>query len=215
MNSSGLASPESGEKKYEARPQEPAEYMHGHDTDMLDASEDDIQQNMHRLAPDVQALLEEYAEIFPTAMPTGLPPERDCFHAIPLVEGAQPPFRPLYRLSPMELEEVQQQVAELLEKGLIQPSSSPYGVPILFVKKKTGGLRMVIDYRALNKVTVKNRYPLPRIDDLFDQLHGARVFSSLDLMSGYHQIRIKETDVPKTAFRTPMGTLNLKCCALG
>ena len=109
-------------------------------------------------------------------MPTGLPPDRDCFHAIPLVDNAEPPFIPIYRLSPLELKEVEKQVAELLEKGLIQPSSSPYSAPILFVKKKDGTLRMVIDYRALNKVTVKNRYPLPRIDDLFDQLHGAQVF---------------------------------------
>ena len=113
------------------------------------------------------------------------------------------------------MKEVQKQVAELLEKGLIQPSSSPYGAPILFVRKKDGALRMVIDYRALNKVTVKNRYPLPRIDDLFDQLQGAKVFSSLDLMSGYHQIRIRDSDVSKTAFRTPMGHYEFKVLCFG
>ena len=114
-------------------------------------------------------------------------------------------FKQIYRLSPAEKEEVQRQVQDLLSKGLIRPSTSPFGSPILFVKKKDGTLRMVIDYRSLNKITIKNKYPLPRIDDLFDRLQGGKYFSSLDLMSGYHQIKIKDSDVPKTAFRTPVG----------
>ncbi|KAJ9525182.1 hypothetical protein QJQ45_020705, partial [Haematococcus lacustris] len=117
--------------------------------------------------------------------------------------------------SPREEAEVKKQVAELLAKGLIEPSSSPYGAPILFVQKKDGSLRMCIDYRALNKLTVRDRYPLPRIDDLFDKLAGKRVFSSLDLQSGYHQIRITEEDVPKTAFLTPMGQFQFKVLCFG
>ncbi|PNW76612.1 hypothetical protein CHLRE_11g467733v5 [Chlamydomonas reinhardtii] len=109
----------------------------------------------------------------------------------------------MYRLAPNEREEVSKQVQELLRLGLIQPSSSPWGAPILFAAKKDGGLRMCIDYRALNKVTVKNRYPIPNPEDLFDALHGATIFSSIDLQSGYHQIRINDKDRQKTAFRTP------------
>ncbi|KAI3738348.1 hypothetical protein L2E82_28377 [Cichorium intybus] len=97
------------------------------------------------------------------------------------------------------------QLQELLDKGFIRPSSSPWGAPVLFVKKKDGSMRMCIDYRELNKITIKNRYPLPRIDDLFDQLQGADYFSKIDLRSGYHQVRVKESDVEKTAFRTRYG----------
>ena len=93
----------------------------------------------------------------------------------------------------------------MLDKGFIRPSTSPWGAPVLFVKKKDGRLRLCIDYRELNKVTVKNKYPLPRIDDLFDQLQGAQYFSKIDLRSGYHQLRIRESDVSKTTFRTRYG----------
>ena len=105
-------------------------------------------------------------------------------------------------MAPAELKELKVQLQELLDMGFIRPSYSPWGAPVLFVKKKEGSLRMCIDYRELNKLTVKNRYPLPRIDDLFDQLQGKTVFSKIDLRSGYHQLRIKEEDIPKTAFRT-------------
>ncbi|KAL5821813.1 hypothetical protein ACOSQ3_023695 [Xanthoceras sorbifolium] len=104
-----------------------------------------------------------------------------------------------------ELKELKIQLQELLDKGFIRPSVSPWGAPVLFVKKKDGSLRLCIDYRQLNKLTVKNKYPLPRIDDLFDQLRGARVFSKIDLRSGYHQLRIKDSDILKTAFRTRYG----------
>ena len=107
------------------------------------------------------------------------------------------------------------QVTDLLERGLIEPSTSAYGSPILFVKKKTGELRMVVDYRALNKLTVKNLYPLPRVDDLFDKLHGAKYFSSLDAASGFHQILLKPEDRPKTAFRTPFGHYQFKVLPFG
>ena len=147
---------------------------------------------------------------------TELPPPRPIFHTIPLQDpNSQPPFRPTYRLSPLETREVDKQVTELLAKGYIEPSSSPFGAPILFVKKKDGTLRMVIDYRALNKLTFKNRYPLPRIDDLLDTAQGATIFSSLDLMSGYHQIRILDEDIPKTAFRTPFGHYQWRVLSFG
>jgi hypothetical protein len=116
-----------------------------------------------------------------------------------------PPFRPMYRLSQVELEECIKQVTLFLEKGWIQPSKSPYGAPILFALKPGGGLRMCIDYRQLNAVTIKNRYPLPNIADLLDSLQGAKYFTSMDLTNGYHQIKLTESDIPKTAFRTPVG----------
>jgi hypothetical protein len=153
--------------------------------------------------PEVAALLERYQDIF--AEITEPPPERLVSHTIPLIEGAQPVARPLYRLTPNELEEVKRQVEDLLRKGMIRPSSSPWAAPILFVGKKDGSLRMVIDYRGLNAQTVKNRYPLPRIDDLIDSLGGSTVYSSIDLQQGYNQIRIRAEDIPQTAFRTPLG----------
>ena len=108
-------------------------------------------------------------------------------------------------MAPLELQELKKQLQELLDKGYIRPSVSPWGAPVLFVRKKDGTLRLCIDYRKLNQVTVKNKYPLPRVDDLFDQLQGAQVFSKIDLRSSYHQLKIAEDDVPKTAFRTRYG----------
>ena len=108
-------------------------------------------------------------------------------------------------MSPKETEELKQYVTELLEKGLIQPSTSPYGAPVLMVPKPDGTWRVCVDYRMLNKLTIKNQYPLPRIDDLLDKLHGAIVFTSIDLQSGYFQIPIAPEDIPKTAFTTPFG----------
>ena len=105
-------------------------------------------------------------------------------------------------MAPLELKELKLQLQELLDKGFIRPSVSPWGAPVLFVKKKDGTLRLCVDYRQLNKLTVKNKYPLPRIDDLFDQLKGASIFSKIDLRSGYHQLKIKDADVHKTTFRT-------------
>ena len=108
-------------------------------------------------------------------------------------------------MAPLELKELKVQMEELVSKGFIRPSTSPWGAPVLFVKKKDGSLRLCIDYRELNKVTIRNQYPLPRIDDLFDQLQGARVFSKIDLRSGYHQLKIRSEDVPKLAFKTRYG----------
>lgn len=158
--------------------------------------------NCHSLGQ-AKEILEVYSDVF-SDIPLGLPPERGIGHTINT--GDHPPIsKPAYRLSPKEKEEVQRQVTELLGKGLIRPSQSPYGAPVLFVQKKDGTLRMCIDYRALNAVTVKDKFPLPRIDDLLDKLQGAKFFSSLDLRSAYHQVRIAEDDVPKTAFRTHEG----------
>lgn len=150
-------------------------------------------------------LLEEFQDVFPDELPSGLPPSREVDHRIELVPGAVPPSRPTYRLSATELAELKKQLEELVKSGFIRPSKSPFGAPILFVKKKDGTMRMCVDYRALNNVTIKNSYPLPRVDELFDQLQGARFFSKIDLRSGYHQIRIADEDVPKTAFRTRYG----------
>ena len=119
--------------------------------------------------PEVEAVLEDFPDVFSDSLPERLPPDRGIGHAIPLEPDSRPAFRPMYRLSQLKLKEVQATVTDLLSKGLIEPSSSPYGAPILFVGKNDGSLRMCVDYRALNKLTVKNRYPLPRIDDLFDQ----------------------------------------------
>ena len=146
----------------------------------------------------------DYPEVFPEDLP-GLPPEREIEFQIDLVPGAQPVAKAPYRLAPSEMKELMSQLQELLDKGFIRPSVSPWGAPVLFVKKKDGSMRMCIDYRELNKLTVKNRYPLPRIDDLFDQLQGSSWFSRIDLRSGYHQLKVKEADIPKTAFRTRYG----------
>ena len=108
-------------------------------------------------------------------------------------------------MAPAELKELKTQLQELMDMGFIRPSISPWGAPVLFVKKKDDTWRLCIDYRPLNKVTIRNKYPLPRIDDLFDQLQGAKVFSKINLRSGYHQLRIRESDIPKTAFRTRYG----------
>ncbi|XP_022040067.1 uncharacterized protein LOC110942599, partial [Helianthus annuus] len=149
-------------------------------------------------------VISEYPEVFPKELP-GLPPDRQVEFRIDIIPGAAPVARAPYRLAPTEMKELRTQLDELLAKGFIRPSSSPWGAPILFVKKKDGSMRLCIDYRELNKVTIKNRYPLPRIDDLFDQLQGASYFSKIDLRSGYHQLKVKEEDVHKTAFRTRYG----------
>jgi hypothetical protein len=151
-------------------------------------------------------LLREYEDVFKLELPCGLPLERNVGHSIPVEPGAPPPFWPMYRLSPVEqAEPVKSKLTDLLKKGLIEPSTSPYGAPILFVGKKDGSLRMVHDYCYPNNITIKNRYFLPRTDDLLDSISGMKYFTSLDLTSGYYQIRITEEDVPKTDFRTPFG----------
>ncbi|WVZ94300.1 hypothetical protein U9M48_040206 [Paspalum notatum var. saurae] len=129
-----------------------------------------------------------------------MPPERDIEFSIELVPGTAPIYKKAYRIAGVELFEVKKQIDELLEKGFIRKSTSPWASPVLLTEKKDRMLRMCVDYRGLNAVTVKNKYPLPRIEDLFDQLKGACVFSKIDLRSGYHQLRIRPLDIPKTTF---------------
>eukprot|EP00253_Pinus_taeda_P015634 PITA_15634 len=149
-------------------------------------------------------VIKEFTDVFPEEIP-GLPPKRNIDFTIELVPGAAPVSRAPYRMSVPELTELKMQLQELLDKNYIRPSVSPWGAPVVFVKKKDGTFRMCIDYRQLNKLTIKNKYPLPRIDELFDQVKGATVFSKIDLRSGYHQVRIKDEDIAKTAFRTRYG----------
>ena len=149
-------------------------------------------------------IIRDYPEVFPDDLP-GIPPVRQVEFRIDLVPGATPIAKSPYRLAPSEMQELASQLQELSDKGFIRPSHSPWGAPVLFVKKKDGTFRMCIDYRELNKLTIKNRYPLPRIDDLFDQLQGSSWYSKIDLRSGYHQLRVHEDDISKTAFRTRYG----------
>lgn len=163
-----------------------------------------LQEVREETEPKEVPIVSEFPDVFPTEIP-GMPPARDLEFTIDLVPGTGPISKAPYRMAPAEMKELKAQLDELLEKGYIRPSSSPWGAPVLFVKKKDGSLRLCIDYRELNNVTVKNKYPLPRIDDLFDQLKGAGIFSKIDLRSGYHQLRIAENDIAKTAFRTRYG----------
>ena len=143
----------------------------------------------------------EYTDVFPDDLP-GMPPDREIEFIIELQPGTAPISKRPYRMPPKELAELKIQLQELLDKGFIRPSASPWGCPALFVKKKDDSLRLCVDYRPLNAVTIKNKYPLPRIDVLFDQLAGARVFSKIEPRSGCHQIKIRPCDIPKTAFST-------------
>jgi hypothetical protein len=156
----------------------------------------------------------EFPDVFPEYLP-GLPPERDVEFVIELKSGTAPISRRSYRMPPNELAELKTQLQDLLEKGFIRTSSSPWGCLAIFVKKKDQTLRMCVDYRPLNEVTIKNRYPLSQIDILFDQLTRARVFSKIDLRSGYHQIRIRPEDIPKTAFTTRYGLFEYLVMSFG
>jgi hypothetical protein len=156
----------------------------------------------------------EFPDVFPEDLP-GLPLGRDIEFVIELKPGTAPISRRSYRMPSNELAEIKTQLQDLLEKGFIRPSSSPWGCPAIFVKKKDQTLRMCVDYRPLNEVTVKNKYPLPWIDILFDQLTGARVFSKIDLRLGYHQIRIRPKDIPKIAFTTRYGLFEYLVMSFG
>ncbi|GJV18357.1 putative reverse transcriptase domain-containing protein [Tanacetum coccineum] len=159
-------------------------------------------------------VVREFPEVFPEDLP-GLPPVRQVEFQIDLIPGAAPVARAPYRLAPSEMQELSNQLQELADRGFIRPSTSPWGAPVLFVKKKDGSFRMCIDYQELNKLTVKNRYPLPMIDDLFDQLQGSSVYSKIDLRSGYHQLRVRDEDIPKTAFRTRYGHYEFQVMPFG
>jgi hypothetical protein len=138
----------------------------------------------------------EYPDVFPEELP-GMPPDRDIEFSIELLPGTAPISKRPYRMDVKDLVELKKQIEELLKKGFICPSSSPWGALVLFVNKKDGSRRMCVDYRSLNEVTIKNKYPLPRIEDLFDQMRGAKVFSKIDLRSRYHQLKIQTEDVPE------------------
>ena len=146
----------------------------------------------------------EYEDVISDKLP-GLTPHRDVDFTIELHLGTSPISMTPHKMALTELQELKVQFQELLDKGFIRPSTSPWGAPILFSKKKDKTLRLCIDYRQLNRVTIKNRYPLPRIDDLFDQLRRAQVFSKIDLCTGYHQLRVREENIPKTTFWTRYG----------
>ena len=172
-------------------------------TAILREPRDDSTNKQH---PDVEVLLTKYKDVFPDELPDGLPPKRpQGDFKIELKEGSKPIKRGLYRMSLTELEETKTQVEKLMKQGFVRPSTSPWAAPVLFASKKDGGLRFCVDYRAINKMTNKNSYPLPRVDGLLDEVGQAQYFSVIDLRSGYHQIRIAEEDIPKTAFNTRYG----------
>ena len=149
-------------------------------------------------------MIKEFPDVFPEELP-GFPPEREVDMSIEVVQGTTPISRAPYCMAPIELKELKTQLQELLDKGFVRPSVSPWDAPILFVKKKDGTLRMCIDYRKINKVTIKKKYPFSRIEYLFDHLKGASVFSKIDVRSRYYQLRVKDVDVSKTTFRTRYG----------
>jgi hypothetical protein len=149
-------------------------------------------------------VVNKFLDAFPEELP-GMPPDRDIEFVIELKPGITPIYKTPYKMATPELAELKEHIKELLEKGFIHPSTSLWGAPVIFVLKKDGTQRLCVDYHALNEVTVKNKYPLPRIDDLFDHLRGACVFSKINLRSGYLQLKIRECDIPKTAFVSRYG----------
>ncbi|GJT62579.1 putative nucleotidyltransferase, ribonuclease H [Tanacetum coccineum] len=159
-------------------------------------------------------VVKEFPNVFPEDLPS-IPPVRQVELQIDLIPEAAPIARTPYRLAPLKMQELSNQLQELTDQGFIRPSTSPWGAPVLFVKKKDGSFRMCIDYRELNKLTIKNRYPLPMIDDLFDQLQGSSIYLKIDLRSGYHQLRVRERDIPKTAFRTRYGHYEFQVMPFG
>jgi hypothetical protein len=159
-------------------------------------------------------VVSDFPDVFPDELP-GMPPDREVEFVIELLPGTAPISKRPYRMSVEELKELKEQLTKLQEARYIRPNSSPWGAPVLFVQKKDGSQRMCVDYRSLNDVTVKDKYLLPHIEDLFDQMRGARVFSKIDLRSGYHQMKIRPFDIPKTAFSTRYGLYEFTVMSFG
>jgi hypothetical protein len=159
-------------------------------------------------------VVEEYPDVFPEELP-GMPLDHDIEFLLKLLPGTPPISKRPYSMPINELVELKRQIAKLQAKGFIRPISSPWGAPMLFVEKKDGTQRMCVDYRSLNEVTIKNKYPLPRIEDLFDQMKGASVFSKIDLRLGYHQLKIRESNIPKTMFHTRYGLYEYTMMSFG
>ena len=177
--------------------------------EVIDTSSDSNQRERQKLL----SLLNDYSDVFPEELPSRLPPKRSVDHDIDLFPGASPPSKPPYRLSQPMLSELQVQLTALLDKGFIEPSKSPFGAPVFFVKKADGTFRLVCDWRELNRITIKNEACLPNMNDLFDTIQGSRYFSKLDLRSGYNQVRVRDEDVHKTAFNTPLD--HFQFCVMG
>ena len=161
----------------------------------------------------VRAILEKYKRLF--LKRTTFPKEQGIGTVIDLEPGTKPPYRPCYRLSPAEQKEVEKHIKEMLMQGLIEPSNSPYGAPLLFVAKADGSLRAVVDYRLLNNKTIKQKLHMPLISSLLDQLQGAKIFTGLDLQQGYWQLPLSKEDIPKTQFLTPLGSYSYKVLPQG
>jgi hypothetical protein len=173
-----------------------------------------VHSQVKRTSLDEIRIVQDYPVVFLEEL-TGMPPNRDIEFIIELLPGTPPISKRPYRMLMDELVELKKQIAKLQAKGFIQPSSSPWGAPILFVEKKDGTQRMCVDYQSLNEVTIKKKYPLPRIEDLLDQMKGANVFSKADLRSGYHELRIQESDIPKIAFCTRYGLYEYTVMSFG
>ncbi|MCO5580855.1 hypothetical protein L7F22_034728 [Adiantum nelumboides] len=173
---------------------------------LSDVNKTHVNESGSQVDLELSKFLNQFQDVFIDNIPGELPPKRgDDDHVIELIPGNSPPNKPPYRVSQAQQEEIMRQVNELVEKGMVRPSSSPFCSPVLLVHKKDDTYRMCVNYRALNKITIKNRFPVPRIEDLFDKLQGSTYFSRIDLKKGYHQIRIVNEDILKTAFCTTFG----------
>jgi hypothetical protein len=181
---------------------------------MVQLDQDSVLNQIKAIALVDIEVVREYPDVFPTELP-GMPPDRDIEFLIELLPGTPPISKRSYRMPINELVELKKQIAELQANGFIRPSSSPWGASVLFVEKKDGTQQMCVDYRSLNEVTIKNKYPLPRIEYLFDQMKGASVFSKIDLRSGYPQLKIQESDILKTAFYTRYGLYEYPVMSFG